>query len=256
MPASEIQVDFHRNADRKRFLNRIGNRFLSAKEIAIADRVGSHLPPGGRLLEVGCGEGSNIYWLRFRRPDAQVVGMDFSPSKVAFLADSVEDAAAVCGDATALPFADASFDVVLCRDILHHVNWNRHGVLAEALRVARADGVVVVFESHPRTAFNLIFQAIFPAERGMSDSTPAKVLAQCSRHGPTEFDFVEASFLIRALAFFLGHPGSGLKGRAISAIYSAALLWDRLVSRLVPKRHWVYMSAVLHHPDRPGGAEP
>jgi SAM-dependent methyltransferase len=56
-----------------------------------------------RILEIGIGEGDALRRLRERFPGVPVVSVD------------------VFGDATTLPFADDSFDLVLAIDVLGHV---------------------------------------------------------------------------------------------------------------------------------------
>jgi ubiquinone/menaquinone biosynthesis C-methylase UbiE len=58
--------------------------------------------------------------------------------------------AAVLGDAGRLPLADASVDAVLVVDALHHLP-DRPAALAEAARVLRPGGVLVVREFDPGT---------------------------------------------------------------------------------------------------------
>lgn len=69
----------------------------------------------GRILEVAIGTGRN---LPFYEPHATVVGLDLSPAMLAVAAtraaDLGRDVELHEGDATNLPFADASFDTVVC----------------------------------------------------------------------------------------------------------------------------------------------
>ncbi|WP_440008548.1 class I SAM-dependent methyltransferase [Halomicrococcus sp. SG-WS-1] len=56
----------------------------------------------------------------------------------------------VQGDAARLPLADESVDALVISDALHHVG-DVDGALAEAARVLRPDGVLVVREYNPAT---------------------------------------------------------------------------------------------------------
>jgi SAM-dependent methyltransferase len=197
-------------------------------------------------LEVGCGEGSNLLYLQRRLPDLELVGIDFSLEKVRFLGRSCPRSKAVCSDATSLPFGRRQFDVVLYRDLLHHVSWAREKVLTEGLRVLRNDGVVIVFESNGRTLLNRLFQRLYPAERGMRDSTPAQLLALGSRLGRPTIEHVEASFLVRALGFVVGWPEDA--GRwLIRPLYMLARGCERLIECLIPRHCWSYMMMTLRH---------
>lgn len=241
MDPKTTQKDFHKTADAGRFRNRLGNPFLQAKEQGLAALIAEKMPPSGkRLLEVGCGEGNNFVYLREKLPGVEFTGADFSFEKVRFMKVFAGGGAGVCADAAGLPFKKQLFDVVLFRDLLHHVNWGREQVLSEAFRVLRPGGAVIVLESNGKAFLNRVFQIFFPAERGMKDSTREKLMALGKNFGETEMEFVEASFLVRAVAFVFGWP-SGMFRYFVGAACALALTWERAAARLKPKTAWTYM---------------
>ena len=91
--------------------------------------------PGARVLEVGAGPGFLAVHARARRPDLRWVATDV-------LAAPWNDMAA---DAGRLPFAAASFDAVLCLDLVHHLARPRD-FFAEAARVLRPRGRIAAIE--------------------------------------------------------------------------------------------------------------
>ncbi len=108
---------------------------------------------GARVLEVGCGTGVLTRWLaRWPNVDS-VVGVDIAPSLL-------DRARSLCtepnvtfeeGDATALRFADESFDVVVLDSTLSHVP-DAGRAVAEAARVLRPEGKLAVFDGDYLTA--------------------------------------------------------------------------------------------------------
>jgi 2-polyprenyl-6-hydroxyphenyl methylase/3-demethylubiquinone-9 3-methyltransferase len=95
------------------------------------------IPPGdGELLDVGCGGGLLAPWVRGYRH----VGVDLSAASLAVAA--AHGVEGVRADAAALPFVDASFDVVVAGEVLEHVT-DLDAVVGEALRVLRPGGTFV-----------------------------------------------------------------------------------------------------------------
>jgi SAM-dependent methyltransferase len=91
--------------------------------------------PGKRLLDVGGGTGN--YALALREEGWDPVVCDRSPDMLARAA--AKGLETVPADAQELPFADASFDAVICVSMLHHVD-DRPRALAEQRRVLRPGG--------------------------------------------------------------------------------------------------------------------
>lgn len=101
--------------------------------------VTRHFAPTAKLLDVGCGTG----WLADHFSD--YTGVDGSPAAVA--AGAGRGRSVLLADvARPLPFADASFDGVVLKDLLEHVT-DPVGVVAEVHRVLRPGGRV--FASSP-----------------------------------------------------------------------------------------------------------
>lgn len=77
---------------------------------------------GLRVLDVGCGQGIDVY--RYALAGAQATGIDLTPRHVelarAHVAAMGLEAEIVEGDAEELPFVDASFDRVSSNGVLHH----------------------------------------------------------------------------------------------------------------------------------------
>lgn len=89
------------------------------------------------VLDVGCGTGRAIRYLEQHRPGLRIAGIEPSPELRRQASRSgILDTQLLDGDATALPFDDASFDLVCEFGVLHHIARPRLAV-AEMLRVAR-----------------------------------------------------------------------------------------------------------------------
>jgi len=104
-----------------------------------AARAGSDLGPF-RLLDVGCGE--MPYLSLFEPHTREVVGMDTWDNPRASLQGPIE----------AIPAPDASFDVVLCAQVLEHVAHPAQGI-RELSRVTRPGGRVLL-STHGATVYH------------------------------------------------------------------------------------------------------
>lgn len=242
----KLQKAYYRNADTRRFYNRLENPYIAQKEKRLARLIALRFPRYGRkLLEIGCGEGSNLYFLRRSLPNVSFTGIDFSQEKIDFLRSNCDGITAICCDATNLPLGDKEYDLVLCRDLLHHVHFAQKQVIAEAFRVLRQGGVVVILESDGRRFLNRVFRALLSVERGMRYAQPSRLLELARSFAPAELEYVEASFLIRASAFFLGWHKQGILRRMVSVFYTFAKLWERSIESLLPKSRWTYMMITI-----------
>jgi len=111
----------------------------------------ARLEPGMRVLDVACGPGIVACAAALR--GGHVTGIDITPAMLdqarerqrALKLDNLEWR---LGDASRLPFADGSFDVVLTRYSFHHMT-DPGAALREMKRVCRKGGRVVVIDATP-----------------------------------------------------------------------------------------------------------
>jgi SAM-dependent methyltransferase len=94
------------------------------------------LAAGARVLEVGSGAHGLIFFFEA----AQRVGVDPLAHHYAALFPAWQrQAPTVAANGKALPFPDASFDVVLCDNVVDHAE-DPHGIVGELARVLRPGG--------------------------------------------------------------------------------------------------------------------
>ncbi len=105
---------------------------------------------GKRLLDVGCGTGHHMARMRARGFDAS--GVDGSPEMLAFARQNNPGSDIRPSDVDTLPFADASFDVVMSIEVLRYVP-DPHGAIREMARVLRPGGIALVTAA-PRLNLN------------------------------------------------------------------------------------------------------
>jgi SAM-dependent methyltransferase len=101
----------------------------------------ANLARARRVLDVGSGTGAVTEEL-VSRTDGQVIGIDIDPEMVAFARSRQGRAEYRLGDAHALPFGGALFDVTVCHFVLLWCHDARQ-VVRELLRVTRSGGAVL-----------------------------------------------------------------------------------------------------------------
>jgi len=96
--------------------------------------------PSDRILDLACGRGAVARILRERLGGAaNVTGLDAHPDLLAEARTAAPDVEWVDGQPAALPFADGSFDLVLCHQ-LPKDGGDLRSILREARRVLSAGG--------------------------------------------------------------------------------------------------------------------
>lgn len=101
---------------------------------------------GSRVLDMGCGYGTTTAHLA--KAGIDCTGIDYDPTAVAEAQRRFPNARYLNANAEELPFPDASFDVIVMRDALHHLYREADfaKVRGEVLRVASPRARLIVFD--------------------------------------------------------------------------------------------------------------
>lgn len=111
------------------------------------------LTPGSRVLDAGCGGGRHLSEA-FRHHDVDVVGIDMCQQDLVKARNTLRvmhregedgggDGLVTRSDITHLPFADGSFDIVICSEVLEHIPAHLTAI-NEIVRVLKTGGFLVV----------------------------------------------------------------------------------------------------------------
>jgi len=191
------------------------------------DRLLSRTDRPSRLLDVGCGTGH--YIAEYRRRGFEVAGVDGSPDMLEHARTLNPGVDLRQGDVDALPFADGTFDHVLCIEVLRYLPDATH-CIQEMARVLRPGGSCL-FTALP--LFNLNGYWLVNRLAGL----------------------VRAGNLVRLRQFFttsgqIRHQcrKAGFLPPRIQGVYFGPINWvERLVPRFLPRflRGWERLDGVL-----------
>jgi SAM-dependent methyltransferase len=127
----------------ERFVPGTADGELIEVEHLVRYRWAGQLVAGRRVLDAGCGVGYGSATLA-RAGAAEVVGLDLSAKAVEAAAKGAPaNASFVTGDVHALPFEAGRFDVIVCFEVIEHVE-HQDEVIAELARVLAPAGVLVM----------------------------------------------------------------------------------------------------------------
>lgn len=118
----------------RKFRKKLGEKAFGNKVERLVEEMSGFLEPGGRVLDLGAGQG--LFTRALQRRGHAVTAVDVVNRSY------YPDIPVVIYDGEHLPFPDKSFDICLVIAVLHHAKDDR-AVLREAARVARK---VIVYE--------------------------------------------------------------------------------------------------------------
>lgn len=129
-----------------------GRKWMEGFRSEMVSRLAGDID-GKKVLDIGCQYGVFSFYLSER--GGMVTGMDISEKWVNRCREECserypeKDMDFVVGDAQALPFPDESFDIVVCTEVVEHVDYAGN-VLGEIHRVLTPGGILVL--GTPNTA--------------------------------------------------------------------------------------------------------
>lgn len=143
------------------------------------DVVGFDRWQGKRVLEVGCGLGTDL--LQFARGGAQVYGIDLTQkgARLALrrLALYGQKGNTLVGDSENLPFPDGYFDLVYSWGVIHHTP-DTEKAAREIMRVCKPGGRVMVMIYHRRSLLALQSWIVYGLLRGAPQRSASEIIAQ------------------------------------------------------------------------------
>lgn len=162
---------------------------------------------GGRTLDIGCGSSVILQSLN------NAVGLDIQQNKLRYMRRY--DVPLVRASITALPFGDATFDCLVCSQVIEHIPADP-AIFTEFVRVLRPGGLLILGTPDYATIGWRVIEPLygFFAPGGYKDEhithyTNASLTEVATRHG---FEVLEHAYVLRSelvLAMRKGIAGGG-----------------------------------------------
>jgi ubiquinone/menaquinone biosynthesis C-methylase UbiE len=151
----------------------------------------------GDVLEIGPGFGAATSWLAERA--ASVTAVEYDKKLAEKVQRRVPNARVVRASGADMPLDDASYDVVLCTTMLHHVPTvaEQDALLAEAQRVLKPGGVFCGSDS--RSSFLFRVAHVGDVMNVVDPDTFGERLEAAGCHDP-KLTVADRAFLFRASA--------------------------------------------------------
>ena len=113
---------------------------MRGRRAIVLDMLSRFAPAGGAVLDFGCGSGLTVDTVA--RAGYRASGVDFSKEAIDFgAAKGIRGLQTVSEEK--LPYADNSFDAVLCMDVLEHLA-DETTALSEMRRVLKPGGALII----------------------------------------------------------------------------------------------------------------
>lgn len=138
------EVDAYASAAGQNHLDAIDDTFVAHAQLLLKGRG------RGRALDIGTGPGQIVMKLGYRLTRWKFVGVDRSLAMIKKAEDSLATAPEVAGrvefrvaDGNALDFPDATFDLVMCNSVLHHLA-EPQNLFSEIARLVKPGGAILL----------------------------------------------------------------------------------------------------------------
>lgn len=121
-------------------------RFL----IAPFEEIRVFLPNAGKILDIGCGHGILTNLIAFWRPKCQVTGIDIDVKRIEEAGKSVgkrNNIKFIQADLTKQSIPTASYQSIICFDILHHVPYDiQTDIIKKSSQILKPEGNFILKE--------------------------------------------------------------------------------------------------------------
>ena len=186
-------------------------------------------PSSARLLDVGCGMGYELDFFQKRLQKTEMLGMDISLGAVKFGKENYKGYWCQ-GSATQVPFNSQAFDILMCLDVLEHLEDDK-AILRECNRVCKPGGLLVVSVPACKFLWSAFDDLVSHKRRYYKNELADKLKEanfEIQRISYAFFTFLPILFLARGLKKVFV-PKKSAKEKAISELKKPNFLIDAIM---------------------------
>lgn len=193
------------------------------------------LPLGQRVLDLGCGEGATLYHLG---GPLGACGVDLFQAKIDYAQKVLPDCRFLRASVYELPFENHSFDHLLVRDLIHHLD-EPERFRDECARVLSPGGRIDVLEPCRNNPLIMLHALTNRVERGELRSSARFLRVLFEPHFQMQSMRRYQALPIHRLVFHpkLGAPKCAHNERLRRVVFGA----ERIFEQLLPQRAWAYL---------------
>ncbi len=149
----QVPPDYYQNGVKSNLLQGVWH---SGKLKAVFDLIDNSTDHPKKILDIGCASGWFLSMISNRYPNAKCIGLDIYKKAIEYGQERYENLEFLYADAHKLPFKNESFDLVICTEVLEHVE-NPEKVLTEIKRVLTPKGIAMVEMDTGNILFRLVW---------------------------------------------------------------------------------------------------
>jgi len=134
-----------KNPLKRKMVARLNGKLLRLVSAAVREVGGTQQDQPVRILDAGCGEGfvSGLLYRGLREENVEITGLELTEEAIEKARAMNPEIPFVQGDVLKMPFESRSFDIVLCTEVLEHLE-DPGAALRELLRVTGVSLIVTV----------------------------------------------------------------------------------------------------------------
>lgn len=146
----DVPPDFYDTALRTNLIQRLWHRRRLQRISGLISKT------NGRILDIGCDGVTLTEVVAAKAGAREVVGIDISKTAVAYSKRKRPEFHLAIGNGEELPFHEAAFDVIVCLEVLEHVE-HPEKLLSEMKRCLKTDGYGLVVVPTETPLFRLLW---------------------------------------------------------------------------------------------------